>query len=105
MYGRLSRFNNSPELQAQALEQWQQNKTGPLTTPGINQVIWLRIPNDSPLLQTYPDPASGRQSPHIELAMTVSTVHLSCVLFCYLLSFEILILITPFDRTAQVSPV
>ncbi|KAJ2920933.1 hypothetical protein H1R20_g16162, partial [Candolleomyces eurysporus] len=63
-------FNNSPELQAQALEQWQQNKTGPLTTPGINQVIWLRIPNDSPLLQTYPDPASGKQSPHIELAMT-----------------------------------
>ncbi|KAJ2920935.1 hypothetical protein H1R20_g16160, partial [Candolleomyces eurysporus] len=65
-------LNNSPELQAQALEQWLQNKTGPMTTPGINQVFWLRIPNDSPLWKVYPDPAPGRQSPHIELAMTNS---------------------------------
>ncbi|RXW17381.1 hypothetical protein EST38_g8468 [Candolleomyces aberdarensis] len=60
------------ELQAQALEQWLQNKTGPMTTPGINQVFWLRIPNDSPLWKVYPDPAPGRRSPHIELAMTNS---------------------------------
>ena len=36
MHGRSSRFNNSPELQAQALEQWTQNKTGPMTAPGIS---------------------------------------------------------------------
>ncbi|TFK24012.1 FAD-linked reductase [Coprinopsis marcescibilis] len=46
---------------------WKTNRTGHLTTWGANQIAWLRIPDDSPIWQKYPDTSSGRDSPHIEL--------------------------------------
>ncbi|TFK24009.1 pyranose dehydrogenase [Coprinopsis marcescibilis] len=58
-----------PTKQAQAFEQWNSTRRGPLTSIGINQVAWLRLPNDSPIWETHEDPAAGKNTPHIELAI------------------------------------
>ncbi|KAF9004581.1 pyranose dehydrogenase [Cyathus striatus] len=50
--------------------QWQASHTGPLVTTGINQVAWLRIPDNSSIFKTFPDPAAGKNTPHFELAMS-----------------------------------
>ncbi|KAJ3525623.1 hypothetical protein NMY22_g10497 [Coprinellus aureogranulatus] len=54
-------------LQAEFLEQWLANRTGPLTAMGLNHIGWLRIPDDSPLWNEFDDVASGPSAPHIQL--------------------------------------
>jgi hypothetical protein len=58
-------------LKAEQLDIWKQNQTGALTTLGINQIAFLRIPDDSDIFHQFPDPSAGKNSPHIELAMGV----------------------------------
>ncbi|KAJ3543687.1 hypothetical protein NMY22_g3054 [Coprinellus aureogranulatus] len=51
-----------------ALEEWRQNKTGPLSTAPVNRlVLWSRIPTNASLWSSYEDPASGPRTPHFEL--------------------------------------
>ncbi|KAF5311363.1 hypothetical protein D9611_012594 [Ephemerocybe angulata] len=39
---------------------WQQNRTGPLSTPGpVHQVMWYRLPQKTDVLSKYKDPSSG----------------------------------------------
>ncbi|KAJ3517331.1 hypothetical protein NMY22_g13988 [Coprinellus aureogranulatus] len=53
-----------------ALEEWRQNRTGPLSTGPINRLLlWSRIPANASLFPTYPDPASGPHTPHFELTV------------------------------------
>lgn len=52
-----------------ALAEWRQNKTGPLTTTLNRLLLWSRIPKDSSVLKTYPDPASGPLTPHFEVIL------------------------------------
>ncbi|TEB09915.1 pyranose dehydrogenase, partial [Coprinellus micaceus] len=52
-------------LQDEFLEQWLTNRTGPLSAPSLNQVGWLRLPEDSGLWDEFEDPASGPNAPHI----------------------------------------
>lgn len=56
-------------LEAQELAVWQTNRTGPLVTVGINHVAWLRLPDNSPILNEFLDPSAGPNTPHIELAI------------------------------------
>ncbi|XP_006456004.1 hypothetical protein AGABI2DRAFT_121909 [Agaricus bisporus var. bisporus H97] len=56
-------------LKAEQLNVWKDNRTGALTTLGINQVAFLRIPDNSDIFSQFPDPSSGKNSPHIELAI------------------------------------
>ncbi|KAG6811468.1 hypothetical protein H0H93_014399, partial [Arthromyces matolae] len=51
----------------QYLQQWKRNQTGPFTTTATSFGIWGRIPDNSTIFDTYPDPSSGRNSPHFEL--------------------------------------
>ncbi|KAJ2920821.1 hypothetical protein H1R20_g16273, partial [Candolleomyces eurysporus] len=58
----------SEALQQQWLAQWNQTRTGPLSSIGHNHLGWVRIPDESPVWSQYEDPASGRNTPHIEFA-------------------------------------
>ncbi|TFK22911.1 pyranose dehydrogenase [Coprinopsis marcescibilis] len=63
------------ELQQSWLDQWVKEKRGPLTGPGNNHLAWMRIPEDSPIWEEYEDPASGRNTPHIELSFAGHGMH------------------------------
>lgn len=54
-----------------AFEEWQTNRTGPLTEAVGHQVLFARIPPDAPLFQEHSDPAAGPNSPHIEISFRV----------------------------------
>lgn len=56
-----------------ALEQWQTNRTGPLTEAVGHQLAFARIPQDSPVLNDHPDPASGPNAPHFEITLLVGS--------------------------------
>lgn len=59
-----------PVLQAQALDLWETNRTGPyVALIGSDHVAWSRLPDNSPLFQSFSDPASGPNSPHIEMVL------------------------------------
>ncbi|KAF7357723.1 Pyranose dehydrogenase [Mycena venus] len=57
-------------LAAEALEEWTTTKTGPLVDSITSQIGWLRLPNNSSILQNFPDPSSGPLSPHFEMLFT-----------------------------------
>jgi choline dehydrogenase-like flavoprotein len=62
-----------PALQAQALELWQANKTGPYVSFGrLDHIAWVRLPEDSPIFDEFEDPSSGPNSAHYELAISVN---------------------------------
>ncbi|KAJ2920835.1 hypothetical protein H1R20_g16258, partial [Candolleomyces eurysporus] len=55
--------------QATALAMWQENRTGPLTEVPTHQLLWSRIPPDSPIFKEFEDPSTGPTSPHIEMPL------------------------------------
>ncbi|KAF5329017.1 hypothetical protein D9611_013861 [Ephemerocybe angulata] len=57
----------TPEMQTEWLNEWNTTKTGPLTSIGVNLIGWLRIPDNSSVWEEYQDPASGKNTPHIEI--------------------------------------
>ncbi|TFK36270.1 pyranose dehydrogenase [Crucibulum laeve] len=67
-------FKNNATLQAQLFQQWQSNRTGPLTAAdaGVNQVAWLRLPDNATVFSEFNDPSSGRNTPHLELMIANS---------------------------------
>ncbi|KAF9039539.1 alcohol oxidase [Hymenopellis radicata] len=56
-------------LMAAAKAQWQTTRTGPLTAGVGNHVGYLRLPDDSAIFETVPDPSAGPQSSHFEILM------------------------------------
>ncbi|KAH9959902.1 aryl-alcohol oxidase-like protein [Russula compacta] len=63
----LDPLNENSTLIAEALAQWQQNRSGPLvTSAGINHIAWLRIPDNATIFSQFADPAAGPDSPHYE---------------------------------------
>ncbi|KXN87047.1 Glucose dehydrogenase [FAD, quinone] [Leucoagaricus sp. SymC.cos] len=59
-------FKSTGFNQTEALEQWQTNRTGPLTQPQeLNHIGFTRIPTNS---TGFEDPAPGMNTPHIEFA-------------------------------------
>ncbi|KAJ3554607.1 hypothetical protein NP233_g12386 [Leucocoprinus birnbaumii] len=52
-----------------ALEEWQQNRTGPYTMSptASNHIAFLRLPDNSTIFETNVDPAAGPNTPHMEL--------------------------------------
>ena len=59
-------------MEQQYLAQWMKNRTGPLASQGSNHLEWVRIPDDAPLWSKYPDPSTGKNTPHVELVINVS---------------------------------
>ncbi|TFK34074.1 hypothetical protein BDQ12DRAFT_715549 [Crucibulum laeve] len=56
----------SPDKFQVELSNWTQNKTGPLGAALSNHVGWLRLPQNSSIFETVPDPAAGLRSSHFE---------------------------------------
>ena len=48
------------------LTEWHENKTGLMVDTSENQVAFLRLPDDDPIWETHPDPASGPTTAHFE---------------------------------------
>lgn len=70
---------STPAMQEEWLAQWNTNHTGPLTTVGVNQLGWLRIPDEDPIWSKFADPSPGENAPHIEIAITVRRGAIACV--------------------------
>ncbi|KAF4621592.1 hypothetical protein D9613_012602 [Agrocybe pediades] len=56
-----------PTIQNASMTQWLQNKTGPLANSVANNYGFFRLPANSSIFETTPDPASGSKSPHWEI--------------------------------------
>ncbi|TFK36269.1 aryl-alcohol-oxidase from pleurotus Eryingii [Crucibulum laeve] len=63
-------INANKTLFTQLLDEWQKTRMGPMTNAGVNQIAWVRMPDNSPIFETFADPSSGSNSPHIELALS-----------------------------------
>ncbi|KAG6901607.1 hypothetical protein C0995_010015 [Termitomyces sp. Mi166 len=66
----LDDISRDPELRDKFFQQWLTNQTGPFTTTGNSFIFWGRLPDNSSIFQTSPDPASGRNTPHYEIFFT-----------------------------------
>ncbi|TEB26204.1 pyranose dehydrogenase [Coprinellus micaceus] len=58
---------STPETEQAWISEWNETRTGPLTSIGVNMIFWFRIPEESPLWDEYTDPASGKNTPHVEV--------------------------------------
>lgn len=63
----LTRPERTPEMEQAWMSEWNETRTGPLTSIGVNMILWFRIPKESPLWDEYTDPASGKNTPHVEV--------------------------------------
>ncbi|TFK35254.1 pyranose dehydrogenase [Crucibulum laeve] len=59
-------FTNATLL-AEALNEWNQRKTGPLAVFGGGFIAWTRL--NSSFFKAIPDPSAGSNSPHIEMLL------------------------------------
>ncbi|KAF9445820.1 GMC oxidoreductase [Macrolepiota fuliginosa MF-IS2] len=63
-------LGTDPALQAQALALWNANRTGPYVEPTpTHHIAWLRLPDNSSIIEQFGDPSSGRESAHIEIIL------------------------------------
>ena len=60
----------SPDTLPQLIQQWNQTHQGPLSWTIGNQMAWLRLPQNDPIIQTYGDPSPGPTSAHFQLIWT-----------------------------------
>ncbi|KAF5328019.1 hypothetical protein D9758_018027 [Tetrapyrgos nigripes] len=56
------------------LEQWEQNKTGPLADGALVTGCFFRLPDNASIFETVEDPSAGPNSAHIEMVFTSSNV-------------------------------
>lgn len=55
---------------AVALQQWKDNRTGPLSDGGTTRlVLWSRFNSSSPLWKEFSDPSSGSHAAHVEIVL------------------------------------
>ncbi|KAI0687624.1 aryl-alcohol oxidase-like protein [Cytidiella melzeri] len=68
----LDNLNFDPTFAAQQLQLWENGHTGELGLPAANQLGWLRLPSNSTIFKTVPDPSAGPTSAHHEFIFTDS---------------------------------
>ncbi|KAF7322093.1 Alcohol oxidase [Mycena kentingensis (nom. inval.)] len=56
-----------PAVMQRVVEQWKETRTGRLTEVALSQLAWLRIPSNSTIFDTTPDPAAGPTTAHYEM--------------------------------------
>lgn len=61
-------------LYDQWIDEWKHNKTGLFVDPSENQVAFLRLPENSTVWDSYPDPSSGPETAHYEFLFQVSCI-------------------------------
>ena len=60
----------TPDALPQLIQQWNQTHQGLLSWTTSNQIAWLRLPQDDPIIQACGDPSPGPTSAHFELVWT-----------------------------------
>jgi len=68
----LDNLLRDPNLLGAAMDEWTANKTGIIANSVGNVFGFARLPSNSPILETFGDPASGPKSPHWEMVFAVS---------------------------------
>ncbi|KDR80983.1 hypothetical protein GALMADRAFT_1117948 [Galerina marginata CBS 339.88] len=63
-------FTRVPSATAADLALWQKNRTGVLASGTFNNVGWIRLPSNSDILKTHPDPSAGPHTAHFELLIS-----------------------------------
>ena len=56
----------APDVLPQEIEEWNRTHQGPLSWGVLNQIAWMRLPQDDPIIQTYGDPSPGPTSAHYQ---------------------------------------
>ena len=72
----LDRFTRNSSLLEAAIDQWNTNRTGLVANSIANTYGFARLPSNSTIFKTVADPASGPKSPHWEVVISVSALHL-----------------------------
>ena len=80
-------FRNATLANA-AFAQWEATKTGILEYPVTNQLGWFRLPSNSSIFKTIPDPSAGPTSAHYELIILVYCTFLLITSQCLRLCTE-----------------
>lgn len=68
------------------LERWNTTNSGPFVDSPLDHLAFLRLPDNSSLLQQYPDPSAGPTSAHFELVFAVCDIHPNFLFFTYLVA-------------------
>ncbi|KZV75245.1 GMC oxidoreductase [Peniophora sp. CONT] len=77
----LDELQRQPSMLEAAFAQYNTSKTGVIANnPGGNHVAWLRLPDNSTILQEFGDPTTGPLSPHYEFAIVDSFLSFSAAL-------------------------
>ena len=56
----------APDVLAQNIQEWNRTHQGPLSWTIVNQMAWLRLPQNDTIIQTYGDPSPGPASAHYQ---------------------------------------
>ena len=56
----------APDVLPQEIEEWNRTHQGPLSWGLPNQMAWVRLPQDDPIIQTHGDPTPGPTSAHYQ---------------------------------------
>jgi choline dehydrogenase-like flavoprotein len=72
----LDRLMRDPTLLGPAIDQWTTNRTGIIANSITTTLGFARLPNNLPIFKTVADPASGPKSPHWEIVVEVTALHL-----------------------------
>ena len=56
----------APDVLPQEIEEWNRTHQGPLSWSMMNQMAWMRLPKDDPIIRTYGDPTPGPTSAHYQ---------------------------------------
>ncbi|ETW79570.1 aryl-alcohol oxidase 2 [Heterobasidion irregulare TC 32-1] len=70
----LDMFTQNETFQGEALKEWQETKKGIMGLSFSSQTGWLRLPDDSSIFESTPDPSAGKKSPHFALIFTPTFV-------------------------------
>lgn len=56
----------APEVLEQNIQRWNRTHQGPLSWTNTNQMAWMRLPENDPIIQTHGDPSPGPTSAHFQ---------------------------------------
>lgn len=77
----VSSLNANMTASDEALQEWVDSRTGPMTGGGESTSAYFRLPDDSLVLADHPDPSAGPNTPHFGIGINVSQelkIKLSC---------------------------
>ena len=57
----------APDALPQNIQEWNRTHQGPLSGSFVNQMAWLRLPENDTIIQAHGDPTVGPTSAHFEL--------------------------------------